>query len=88
MLVELSERLLPMLETEEPRCDDVSSRFRKESKMAASCSEAGATSQEEMAFTMTDSGTASSSGGEYCHLSIGVMRFSLLAGIGDPDRQI
>jgi hypothetical protein len=41
-----------------------------------------------MAFMMTDSGTASSSGGEFCHLSIGVMRVSLLAGIGDPDRQI
>lgn len=56
--------------------------------MAASCPEAGATSQEEMAFMMTDSGTGSSSGGEFCHLSIGVMRVSLLAGMGDPDRQI
>jgi hypothetical protein len=76
-----------MLETEEPRCDDVSSRFRNELNMAASCSE-GVTSQEDIAFMMTDSGTASSSGGEFCHLSIGVMRVSRFAGIGDPDRQI
>jgi hypothetical protein len=88
MLVELSECLLPMLETEEPRRDDVSSRFRNELNIVASCPEGGATSQEDMAFMMTDSGTASSSGGEFCHLSIGVMRVSLLAGIGDPDRQI
>lgn len=77
-----------MLEREEPRCDDVSSRFRNESNMASSFSERGATSQEDMAFKMADSGTASSSGGEFCHLSIGVMRVRRLAGIGDPDRQI
>lgn len=56
--------------------------------MASSFSERGATSQEDMAFKMADSGTASSSGGEFCHLSIGVMRVRRLAGIGDPDRQI
>jgi hypothetical protein len=87
-----SDCLLPNPETEESkREDDDATKFRNESFRRKSVPggrspKFDSVVEDVMASLMADSGTGSSSGGDACHRSKGVIAIHWLVGTGEPAR--